>query len=62
MSSTASSHLIQADGIFLNSPSIGIDFADASSLWEFKHFLECEDSIKYVSQFLDLEEKLPEIT
>jgi hypothetical protein len=52
---TTSNH-IQMESIFLNSPCPGLDLMSPSAIWDFKPYLECEDSIKYVAQFLDLEE------
>ena len=47
------------DNIFLNSPSPGLALGGQSATWDFKSFLECDDSIKYVEQFLDLEYQAP---
>lgn len=62
MSLVSTSAASQGENIFLNSPCPGQDIGNPASLWDFKPFIECEDSIKYVSQFLDLEEELPKIT
>ncbi len=59
---TQSLNSIQQENIFMNSPSPGLESLGQQPLWDFKPFIECEDSIKYVSQFLDLEAEVPKMT
>jgi hypothetical protein len=56
---TQSLNSMHLENIFLNSPSSGLESAGQQALWDFQPFVEYDDSIKYVSQFLDLEEELP---